>query len=109
MAAGVRISSFPSDIIPASRIIRLRTTTPFDSAAHNRYTVTMPKIEQTITVASPAEAVFAVISAVEHSPAWISALKSIRDYQGSPSVGATFTEVASFMGKTMETGKEIVV
>jgi uncharacterized protein YndB with AHSA1/START domain len=70
---------------------------------------TMPKIEQTITIASPIDEVFAAIVAVEHSPAWISALKEIRHYSGPPRVGTTFVEIASFMGKTLETGKEVTV
>lgn len=69
----------------------------------------MPKIEQSMTIAVSPETVFAALASVQHSPSWISALTSVRDIPVEVVVGSRFVETASFMGKEMETGKEVTV
>jgi len=70
----------------------------------------MPRIEQSIAIERPIDKVFAFVTDVAEYPRWISSIVEVTDIGVEvPAVGSTFTEVASFMGKKIETGKVVTL
>lgn len=68
----------------------------------------MPRIEQSVAIDRPIDKVFAIVTDVAGYPRWISSIVEVTDIGAEvPIVGSTFTEVASFMGKRIETGKVV--
>ena len=61
-----------------------------------------------ITIAAPPEAVYALITDVEATPSWSSAItRTTRDGKGPLQVGDTFTEEATLLGRVIRTVKVV--
>lgn len=70
----------------------------------------MLDVTQSVTIAAPPEAVWRLITDVESTPKWSSAIvRIVRDSGGPLTVGDTFTEEATLMGKVIKTAKVITV
>ena len=68
----------------------------------------MPRVDTQIAINRTPEDVFALITDLDRSPEWLSAIESVVAISSRPPVtGATFTEVARFMGKRIETPKVV--
>jgi len=62
------------------------------------------KIEESIIINKPVEAVFAFITTPEKSPKWQSgAIETIRTSDGPIGVGSTMRHIGKFMGRRIET------
>ena len=68
----------------------------------------MLDVTQSVTIARPPEVVYALITDVEATPRWSTAIsRSIRDGSGPLEVGATFTEEATLLGRVIRTVKVV--
>ena len=68
----------------------------------------MLDITRSITIAAPPEAVYTLITDVEATPSWSSAItRTVRDGEGPLEVGDTFTEEATLLGRVIRTVKVV--
>ena len=68
----------------------------------------MLDINQSVTIARDPETVFALITDVEATPRWSSAItRTVRDGEGPLRVGDTFTEEATLLGRVIRTVKVV--
>ena len=68
----------------------------------------MLDVTQSVTIACPPSAVYALITDVEATPRWSKAISRIvRDSSGPLKVGDTFTEEATLLGRVIRTAKVI--
>ena len=68
----------------------------------------MLDVTQSVTISRPPSAVYALITDVEATPRWSKAISRIvRDTQGPLTVGDTFTEEATLLGRIIRTSKVI--
>ena len=68
----------------------------------------MLDITLSVTIAAPAEAVYALITDVEATPSWSSAIsRTTRDGEGPLRVGDTFSEEATLLGRVIRTVKVV--
>jgi hypothetical protein len=68
----------------------------------------MPRVDTQIIINRTPDDLFAVITDLERSPEWLSAIVGVTDLSiRPPVVGATFTEKARFMAKEIETPKVV--
>lgn len=68
----------------------------------------MLDIMQSVTISCPPEAVYALITDVEATPRWSSAItRTVRDSDGPLKVGDTFTEEATLLGRVIRTTKVV--
>lgn len=68
----------------------------------------MLNITQSVTIQAPAEAVYALVTDVEATPKWASAItRTIRDGKGPLAVGDTFSEEATLLGRVIRTVKVV--
>lgn len=68
------------------------------------------RYELAIEIARPPAEVWAYLADPTHLPDWQADIEEVRDAPGGPlPVGASFTEVRSFMGKRVESTLEVTV
>ena len=68
----------------------------------------MLDVTQSVTIARDPATVYALITDVEATPKWSSAIvRIVRDTDGPLAVGDTFTEEATLMGRVIRTAKVI--
>ena len=68
----------------------------------------MLDVKQSVTIARPPEVVYALITDVEATPRWSSAItRTVRHGEGPMEVGATFTEEATLLGRVIRTVKVV--
>ena len=68
----------------------------------------MLNITESVTIARPPETVYALITDVEATPSWSSAIsRSVRDGDGPLQIGDTFTEEATLLGRVIRTVKVV--
>jgi len=85
-----------------------RGDAPLSSSAPIRPPEPMLNITQSITIARPPETVYALITDVEATPRWSSAIsRVVRDGDGPLQVGDTFTEEATLLGRVIRTVKAV--
>jgi len=66
------------------------------------------KVAATVTIKGSPAAVFAQLTDVAHYTEWVGVIKGVRDISDTPvRLGSTYTSVAQFMGKKMESKVKI--
>jgi carbon monoxide dehydrogenase subunit G len=67
------------------------------------------RYELAVEIARPPAEVYAYLADPTHLPDWQADVEDVRDAPGGPlGVGATFTEVRTFMGKRLESLLEVI-
>lgn len=69
----------------------------------------MIKVETSVVIACPPEEVFAYISNFENNPQWQSGMQEASfTSEGPLDVGSTYTQVAQFLGRRVESTFEVI-
>jgi len=70
---------------------------------------TVIRVETSVVISRPPEEVFAYISNFENNPRWQGGMKEARFIsQGPLGVGSTYTQVATFLGRRVESSFEVI-